>query len=163
MRDKVLNAVFVFPYQIVVFCEGISCVCVSVGIEIKTQIAHLFQICQGFIFFFKEVHLYRCQIHTPTGFLHCYRVNGWWDTGTWWVQYSTNKLAGNCCPPPQDRLSEQVCADVQFSATVWWAKTFQFSTWCPRLAEKHLDRRVASLRAECSEQGGGINWATADG
>ena len=47
-----------------------------VNSQIKTQIAHLFQICQGFIFFFKEVHLYSCQIHTPTGFLHCYRGKG---------------------------------------------------------------------------------------
>lgn len=41
-------------------------------------------------------------------------------------------------------------ADARFSAAR--AKKFQFSTWCHRLAEKHLDRLVASLRAECSEQ-----------
>lgn len=31
-----------------------------------------------FFFVFKEVHLYRAQLHTPTGFLHFYRG----ETGT---------------------------------------------------------------------------------
>lgn len=34
------------------------------------------------------------------GFSIAIEEMGWWDTGTWWVQYSTNKLAGNCCGPP---------------------------------------------------------------
>lgn len=46
-----------------------------------------------FFFVFKEVHLYRAQLHTPTGFLHFYRG----ETGTRWVQYGTNKLVGIHC------------------------------------------------------------------
>lgn len=54
----------------------------------------------------------------------------------------------------QARLSEYVCADVRFSATAVRAEQFEFSIRCHGLAEKHRDGPVASLRAECSEQGG---------
>lgn len=129
----------------------------SIAIQIKTWHIHLFQICQGFIFFFRAVHLYRCQIHTPTGFLHCYWGQGWWDTGAWWVQYSTNTLAGNRCGPLQATVSMQVWADVQFSATAAWATESSFHYSASRGSRGTL-RQTDTERSEQGRKQTSHSW-----
>lgn len=90
------------------------------------------------------------------GFSICYRGKGWWDTGTWWVQYGTNKLAGNscccCCCPLQAGLSVQLCADIRSSALVRGPKKkIKIKVWVQ--STQSQVSRGAARQAGCSPRG----------
>lgn len=97
--------------------------------------------------------MYRCQIHTPTGFLHCYRGKRGCETqglGEYNI-VQTSWLGPVAAPYRPDCLCRSVLTPGSLPL-LHGPKSFSSALGCHKLAEKHLDRLVASLRAECSEQ-----------